>query len=312
MNKSLTFRPNGTFKIVQFTDLHWQNGDKTDMRTKALMERILSEEQPDLIVFTGDVIESMRCKNPLQSYRDAVSVAEKSGIPWASIFGNHDCEQNVTKEQLMKVQLEHTGTIADAGPSSVDGVGNFVIQVMDADGKGAAALYFLDSGGYSELPSIPGYDWIRQSQVEWIQAQSRLLKACNDNVTVPALVFLHIPLPEYREVWNTRICYGHRYEKVHSPKINSGLFASMVQSGGVKGIFCGHDHINDYTGMLYGIRLCYGRATGYHTYGRWLYQRGARVIQLRQGQDFTTWIRLANGKKVHNPRKHYPNWLSRG
>ena len=65
----------------------------------------------------------------------------------------------------------------------------------------------------------------------------------------------------------------------------------------------GHDHANDYQGTLCGIRLCYGRVTGYRCYAikrkdpliskeeddRW---RGARIILLKEGQDnFDTWIR---------------------
>lgn len=274
MDKHLAFREDGTFTIVQFTDLHWKNGDPEDMRTKALMKRVIAEERPDLIVFTGDVIESMGCNDPLQSYRDAVSVAEQSGIPWAAVYGNHDCEQNVTKERLLDVQLEHSGTIAEAGPVDVDGVGNFVVRVLDSQGATAAALYFLDSGAYSEHPSVQGYDWIRQSQVDWVRSQALSLSVHNGGIAVPSLMFFHIPLPEYREAWDYGVCYGHRYEKVQSPKLNSGLFAAMVQAGGVMGTFCGHDHINDYIGELHGIKLCYGRATGYNTYGRLLYQRG--------------------------------------
>ncbi|BBI35353.1 metallophosphoesterase family protein [Cohnella abietis] len=312
MNNNLRFRSDGTFTIVQFTDLHWKNGDSEDKRTKALMERVLAEEQPDLIVLTGDVIESLSCKDPIRSYREALSVVEQSGIPWAAVFGNHDCEGKTTREQLINVQLEHVGTITEAGPLEVDGVGNFVAKVADSNGETGAALYFLDSGGYSDIPSVPGYDWIRQSQIEWFQKQALTLQTSNGGVPVPALVFFHIPLPEYREIWNYNVCYGHRHEKVNCPKVNSGFFAAMVEAGGVMGTFCGHDHTNDYTGMLRGIQLSYGRATGYNTYGKWLYQRGARVIKLRLGQPYTSWIRLANGHKVTHFHKHHPNWLSRG
>lgn len=311
MNRALRYRSDGTFKIVQFTDVHWKNGEPEDQRTKRLMEQIIADEQPDLIVFTGDVIESLCCKDPIQSFLDAVAVAEECSIPWATVFGNHDCEGNVTKEQLMKVQLEYSGALFEAGPSDVDGVGNYIVQVSDSNGDTAAALYFLDSGAYSELPSVPGYDWIRESQVEWYRSQSQELQQLHEGVPVPSLAFFHIPLPEYRQVWNQNTCYGHRYEKVQAPRLNSGLFAAMVESGGMMGTFCGHDHINDYVGELNGIQLCYGRATGYKTYGRWLYSRGARVIQLQQGGGFTTWLRLASREKVIKPRKHSPNWFSR-
>ena len=32
-------------------------------------------------------------------------------------------------------------------------------------------------------------------------------------------------------------------------------------------MFCGHDHDNDFTINLYGIRLSFGRVGGYNTYG---------------------------------------------
>jgi hypothetical protein len=44
-------------------------------------------------------------------------------------------------------------------------------------------------------------------------------------------------------------------------------------------IFCGHDHDNDFTINLYGIRLSFGRIGGYNTYGD--LQRGARLIELQ-------------------------------
>ena len=55
MAHTLRFRDDGTFKIVQFTDMHWHNGDPDDLQTRALMERVLDAERPDLVLLTGDV-----------------------------------------------------------------------------------------------------------------------------------------------------------------------------------------------------------------------------------------------------------------
>ncbi|MFB9275334.1 metallophosphoesterase family protein [Cohnella cellulosilytica] len=312
MSSSLKFRADGTFTIVQFTDLHWTDGGKKDALTRALMERILEEERPDLVVLTGDVIDSLRCADPLRSFREALSAVVGSGIPWAAIFGNHDSEGDVARERLLDVQLELAGTIAQPSPHDISGVGNFVARIEDAAGRTGAALYFLDSGAYSELPGIDGYDWVRANQIAWFREQAGALRRDNGGIPVPALLFLHIPFPEYREIWNTRVCRGRRFEKVHAPGINSGLFAALVETGGTAGVFCGHDHINDYIGELDGIRLGYGRATGYNTYGRWFYQRGARIIRLRDGEPgFSTWLRLANGRKVGPQPRHSPHWFSR-
>ena len=64
--QNLKFNTNGKFKIVQFTDVHYIFNDS---RAEVAIERInevLNAENPDLVMFTGDVIygkpaeESMR------------------------------------------------------------------------------------------------------------------------------------------------------------------------------------------------------------------------------------------------------------
>jgi 3',5'-cyclic AMP phosphodiesterase CpdA len=307
MSRRLQFRSDGTFTIVQFTDLHWQNGGPADRKTRNLMERVLREEQPDLIVLTGDIIFSPKAADPRKAFLQAAAVAEQSGIPWAAVFGNHDSERLVSRDELFSIMLEHKGCVAERGEPGVSGVGNYILRVTDDGGKARAALFFLDSGALSEDPAIPGYDWIRRDQIDWYVKHSRRLQTDNEGTGLPALAFFHIPLPEYEEVWKTQSCYGHRHERPASPRVNSGLFAAMAERGDVMGTFCGHDHTNDYEGKLLGIRLCYGRATGYQAYGRPFYARGARVIRLRAGErEFATWVTLHSGRRIVHPPMHQP------
>ena len=124
------------------------------------------------------------------------------------------------------------------------------------------------------------------------------------------MAFFHIPIPEYDEVWDFHICYGAKYEDVCPPKINTGFFAALHEAGDVMGTFVtfvGHEHINDFWGELHGIRLCYGRTTGFNSYGREGFPRGARVIQLHEGQrEFKTWLHLENNAIVHEQPEHTP------
>ena len=54
--KPLKFDKNGEFKIVQFTDVHFQYGNPaSDIALKRINE-VLDAEHPDLVVFTGDVV----------------------------------------------------------------------------------------------------------------------------------------------------------------------------------------------------------------------------------------------------------------
>lgn len=316
MDKNLKFREDGTFVIVQFTDVEFideydvdPDSPKLDAETKSLMEMVIREEQPDLIVFTGDVIASARTKDPMASFRKAVAVAENSRIPWAAVFGNHDSEGIVTRAEMHRLQLEHKYCVAKEDPPGISGAGNFTLTVMNDRGEAGAALYFLDSGDYSPFG---GYDWIRRDQIDWYVSESKALTGQNGGKPLPALAFFHIPLPEYNEVWETEVCYGHRLDGTCSaPRFNSGMFAAMLEMGDVMGTFVGHDHANDFCGTLHGIRLCYGRATKYVSYvggeRKDHFPTGARVIQLKAGErDFATWIRQNDGTVVYEQPEHQP------
>ena len=56
MKNILKFRSDRRFKIVQFTDIHWHNGEPPDQQSAALMTQIAAAESPDLIVLTGDIL----------------------------------------------------------------------------------------------------------------------------------------------------------------------------------------------------------------------------------------------------------------
>lgn len=108
-------------------------------------------------------------------------------------------------------------------------------------------------------------------------------------------------------MWNSRVCYGNKYEPVCCAQVNSGLFAALLEMGDVMGTFCGHDHVNDFHGRYQGIRLCYGRSSGHSTYGREGMLRGGRVIQMREGErEFNTWLRLEDGSVVNEQPEHQP------
>ena len=84
-------------------------------------------------------------------------------------------------------------------------------------------------------------------------------------------------------------------EEACAPKLNTGMFAAMKESGDVMGIFVGHDHDNDYAVMWKGILLAYGRFTGGNTEYNHL-PNGARIIVLDEGaRTFTSWIRQKDG-----------------
>jgi hypothetical protein len=75
----------------------------------------------------------------------------------------------------------------------------------------------------------------------------------------------------------------------------------MLDRGDVLGIFVGHDHVNDFVGNYFGIRLGYSGNTGFGTYGLDGEEenrlRGARVFILREDNPgvFETFMVYAQG-----------------
>ena len=294
MDKALKFRTDGTFKIVQFSDTEYMD-DAADLneRTADMMRTVMETEQPDLVVFAGDVIGSLRCSNPEQSFRDVVSTIEAMKVPWVAIFGNHDSEAGITREQLMDIQLSYSYCAAERTAEHISGVGNYVLRIQGSDerlrpqifwiaGVILPCLTFMDTIGFAEI-KLTG---MRHNQAFTDQ---------NGGQPIPSLAFFDIPLPEYQEVWDKSECHGEKREEVSCPRINSGLFSAMVEMGDVMGTFAGHDHGNDYSGEHHGIRLCYGRSSSYIIWDTDI-PIGARVIELQQGsRTFDTWLRLSDG-----------------
>ncbi|XP_056171396.1 probable inactive purple acid phosphatase 29 isoform X2 [Syzygium oleosum] len=302
----LRFRvTSGEFKILQVADMHYADGRTTpcedvlpsqvagcsDLNTTAFIHRMIQAEKPDLVVFTGDNIFGFDATDAAKSMDAAFSPAISSGVPWAAVLGNHDQESTLSREGVMKhiVSLKHTlSQVNPPGVHVIDGFGNYNLEVHGVEGSGfenksVLNLYFLDSGDYSTVPSILGYDWIKPSQQFWFQRTSmKLQRAYMSNpvaqkAPAPGLVYFHIPLPEFASFDSSNFT-GVKQEGISSASVNSGFFATMVEAGDIKAVFTGHDHINDFCGELTGIELCYAGGFGYHAYGKAGWARRARVV----------------------------------
>ncbi|KAM0012131.1 putative calcineurin-like phosphoesterase domain, ApaH type, phosphoesterase [Helianthus debilis subsp. tardiflorus] len=295
--KQLRFdRKKGEFRILQVADMHYADGKKTpcldllpqqfahctDLNTSNFINRMIEAEKPDLIVFTGDNIFGFDAEDAAASMNAAFAPAIASKIPWAAVLGNHDQESTLSREGVMAHIVGMKHTLSRYNPPDVDvidGFGNYNLEVHGVEGsslmnKSILNLYFLDSGDYSTVPSIPGYGWIKPSQQFWFQKTSKTLQKKSK---APALAYFHIPLPEFA-YFNSSNYTGVRQEGISSASVNSGFFTTLVEAGDVKAVFTGHDHINDFCGKLTGINLCYGGGFGYHAYGKAGWSRRARMV----------------------------------
>lgn len=307
--QDLKFNNNNQFKIIQFTDLHFEPEDSRSKQPIQVMRDIIEVENPDLVILTGDIVTG----NPIKEGWDAVmSPIVKKDIPYAVIFGNHDDEQGLTRKETAKIATSYNGCVNKVQQKGVSGVLNDAITIRDnISKKPRFIIYLLDSHSYSKDSIIEGYAWVEESQINWYKQESIKLTNSNNGIPLPALAFLHIPLPEHRQSYFHKKGYpiGERTEEEYLPEVNSGLYYAFHSHKDVFGIFSGHNHNNSYIANLHGISLGFGRFSGGKNTYTYL-SNGARVIMLTAGQrSYETWIRLSDGtiKDIINFPKDFHN-----
>jgi 3',5'-cyclic AMP phosphodiesterase CpdA len=143
----LKFNPDGTFKILQLTDLHFQPEESPAYAEhyKTLVNSLLDAEHPDMVVVTGDVL--YWSGRPMKDYFDpALAPIIEHKIPWAFTMGNHDAESWFTGEDVMKYLETRPYSLCQAGPDELGASGNYPVEVHSSKGeKTDAVLYMLDS-----------------------------------------------------------------------------------------------------------------------------------------------------------------------
>lgn len=325
-------RKDGKFKIMQLADLHLSTGLGTcrdaepaehnggvceaDQRTLDFVRRLLDDEEPDLVVLTGDQVNGDSAPDVQSAiFKFAeLFIKRQYPIPYACIFGNHDDEGHLSRNAMMSLLESLPYSLSEAGPSTVDGVGNYVVEVL-APGTGhnsALSLYFLDTHGYSpDERQFRGYDWLKDSQIKWFKDTSQSARKRHKQYTKihMDMAFIHIPLPEYRDSENTLV--GNLREPPTAPGFNSG-FRDVLAEEGVLVVSCGHDHVNDYCALPpHGITslqnqqnngnnnlwMCYGGGAGFGGYaGYGGYHRRIRFFEFDTGTArINTWKRLEYG-----------------
>lgn len=291
----------GLFKIVQITDLHYKLGVKASEQGLACVREMVQTEKPDLVVVTGDIIYSAPADSTLSV---VLKTFAQLGVPFCMTFGNHDYDFKTPAVALYN-QMQKT-------PNCVMPVlqgknTDYSLPILSSNGKRTAAvLYCIDTHNKPAIGGIGGYQWISHNQITWYRQRSMVYKQKNGGKPVPSLAFLHIPLPEFNYATDNTQCpmYGSRLEKAYSPSLNSGMFASIKEMGDIMGVFCGHDHDNDYAVSYFNVLLAHGRFSGGNTEYNHL-TRGARVIVLKEGKrEFDTWIREVGGNVLY--RTTYP------
>jgi len=289
------------WKVLQFTDMHLTHELKTTNDTIAHFIDALNHEKPDFVVLTGDIVTRLGGKVRLQQLSE---IFERAGIYWAYVLGNHEGDSDpytVSREETMRIVSEYEHCLVDVSVKKtksgedVWGNGNYVVNLLGEGNNIVQTMIFMDSGNkmsasdYEALSeSQPDmrknyYDYLKESQMTWYEEQLQAASALNANVK--SMLFIHIPLVEYRNLLLVKLSEDGMatipagYEKIDGSEVivggktvgffvlkegwsvigdtrsfetpcssdyNNGMYARMCAlRAHVNGVFCGHDHINN-------------------------------------------------------------------
>ncbi|MCR5309376.1 MAG: metallophosphoesterase [Bacilli bacterium] len=266
------------FRILQLNDIHIGNKDDQELQFQYL-DLVINDANAnaDLIVLNGDLFTFA----DRSTARRLFTFMDKHNTPWTVTFGNHDEQAYFSIDWLTgylndlndkRASGESYCVFKDLQDDDIMGNCNFAINLMK-DGKVKEQVILMDSnrynfGKYEDYDSYTGYDCIHDEQVKWYEDMVNYTKANNGGVTVPSVAFFHIPFPEFETAWEeskkdpSMIVIPQtdksEYEGVAAPKINTKLFDKMVELRSTNGVFCAHDHKNNYAIEYKGIILSYG------------------------------------------------------
>lgn len=257
------------------------------------------------------------------------TLMETLGVYWIPLYGNHDTESysRYTREDISDFYADERWNYClfeNNSDDGVDGYCNSVVNVKNSQGLVTQSFYTFDTHSYIEGDLLGigwKYDNIHDNQIEWYKANVEKYNKYNADLinssdwenkedllntygTVKSLAFWHVPAKEYLSAWNEYVGAGYKDtenltyhygtvgetgELVYSGVYDDNVFETMQELGSTKGIFCGHDHLNNFSIEYKGIRLTYGYSIDYLAYSgisKLGSQRGCTIITVKPDGSF--------------------------
>ncbi|MBQ2848536.1 MAG: metallophosphoesterase [Clostridia bacterium] len=303
----LKFDENGEFKILHLCD--GQDGYPAQERMMIYINYMLKVYDPDLVVLGGDNTVAPK-ENKEDAIKELVTPFVENKVYFTLVFGNHDDEQGVDKDTLLKYYQKYGGKYClayDADPT-LHGTAIHNLPILSSNGKKIKFnLWMFDTGTYvyDEDGNRLGYDSVTPDQIEWYKKTSEAVeKEAGEKIN--SLAFQHMVPPDVYDVMfpdvpfelspltekyngknypivcpDTSVFDGHLLEPPSPGVYNYGQFDAMAENGDVLAVFAGHDHINSYEVEHKDIMIINTPGMAFRAYGN-EFVRGGRLITVNE------------------------------
>lgn len=280
------------FSVLQVSDVHIKNNKSKDKKAFDTIRLMVETTAPDMIIVTGDVTSEHDNLTAIKTFCNFMEGEIK--LPWAFTYGNHDAEGEVKKTEISNYLETLEYCIFEKGDENVDGEGNYYYNVKDKEGKVIQSLIMMDSNMYLPDTEIGGYDKFHDNQIEWYEKTVKSIARDvngDESKVVPSLAFFHIPMREFDVAYaeakeKDEILYGKKREDVFSSKVDDLMFEKMLELQSTKGMFVGHDHMNNFNINYKGVRMVYANSCDHNIY--LVPHRGGVLVNIKNDGKFTT------------------------
>lgn len=269
------------FKIMQLSDLHvgqdtgacnLKDGPcLSDERTAKFVSSSIDEEQPNLIVITGDMIDSRRTKHWKSAILKALAPVLASKVPFVFTFGDLDVKELAEKRPLLEFlsSLPNCYNIMPTSPN-LHGLTNYNLWVHRT-----SSLHTPVTNINTEHPDmLVSLLDLENNKID--SSQINLLYRMNHKYSAASifkLLFFHYPLPNFRPTGKFKLV-GSYNEKHALATATDNKFRDDIVDCGYHVVSVGHEHENDACILnekpdpnnaersLNEIWLCYNSVTG--------------------------------------------------
>jgi hypothetical protein len=274
------------FRLLQFTDVHFFAGKepyraREDAKTVDLMHEVVDRSEPDLVLITGDLWHNNPGGRGFEYLQYSVRQMESLGVPWAFCWGNHDkLDDYAAGDELL---TNAKGSLYRGAAND----GSYIVEIVDSKDVPVWQIICLNSGE----------DGLAEPQWRWLKSLP------NPEQAPTRWAAFHVPIRQFEDIWTNGAASGIKGEKHGYDNNEVGESLGVLKRAGIRACLCGHDHINDYSGIYDGIDLIYGRATGYCGYGAVPVPKGGKLFKINCLTGHYDWAALLAGGKEWRMKK---------
>ena len=125
----------------------------TTVYSEVVMNVILDNESPQLVVLNGDLItgENTFLANSTTYVDEIFRPLVQRNLTWASTYGNHDSDYNLSRAAILAKEKTYSGSLTQSMVTGTNaGVSNYYLEVYSSDTTKTTLdliLWFFDSRG---------------------------------------------------------------------------------------------------------------------------------------------------------------------